>query len=207
MKRMTAYFALALLILAVGAAAVSSFYFLTKTPALSVSAAANPLNPTTAAALIDQSDWLKIARSPNEPVRVAETRFDDAGKIIIQVENISSQPIIFIGYILAPADCPKSNHPAAFYLRYGDQSGLRGNGEHEIDPPVDPSGRATLTISQKTYKGILNAQKSAKCASAAKPKLNLMRVVFADRSGWEGFADGVDHSEWNGRFVTAEPDK
>ena len=203
MKRTTAYLQMVLLVLA---AAILGFYLLKKTPEQAVSAATTNLpNQTNAATFVYQSDLLNISRAPNEPVTVVDARIDKTGDLIIEVENISSRPVTYIGYYLAPAVCPKSVKPAAYWVGYGDQSVLSSTSKHKTDLPLDPSRKVTLTVSQKVYKGILKFQKSANCASSAKPELNLSRVVFNDRSGWQGFADGAAHSEWNGRFLPAEP--
>jgi hypothetical protein len=141
-------------------------------------------------------------------VSILDIRFANSRDLLIDLENVSSKPIIFVGYVLAPFDrCQKSDHPMAFWIGYGDWTVLSANGSHEIDAPVDPSHKVTLTISQKVYDGILNSQKLAKCPSSAKPELYLDKVAFNDGSGWQGFAGGADHSEWNGRLWIPERKK
>lgn len=209
MKTATARLQIVLLICVAGAWAIFGFCLSQKTPAQTASAASAADSPkqTNAAATVYQSDLLDIARAPNEPVRVADTRIDKTGDLLIEVENGSSQPVTLIRYYLAHADCPKSVKPFAYLIGYGDRSASSGNGESKTEQPLAPHSRATLRVAQKTYKGILNAQKLWKCASSAKPKLILRQVTFKDRSGWEGFADGASHSEWNGRFLTAGQNK
>ena len=206
MKRILAYLTIALLTFAIGLAVY--IYLFKKTPESKVSMASGLPSQTSSVAPTYQSDVLKIVRAPNEPVNIVDIRFANTGDLLVEVKNTSSKTIIFIGYVLAPFDrCPESDHPMALWVGYGDWSVLSNDGSHKIDPPVDPSRKVTLTISRKAYEGILNSQKAAKCPSSAKPELHLNKVAFNDGSRWEGFADGVDHSEWNGRLWVPEQKK
>jgi hypothetical protein len=201
MKRIITYLTIAFLTFAVGVTVALNLHLFKKAPESKVSAASS-VSPAY------HSDVIKIVRAPNEPVNIVDIRFANTGDLIVEVDNTSSKPIIFVGYVLSPFDrCPKSDHPMALWVGYGDWSVLSNDSSHKIDPPVGPSHKVTLTVSRKAYEGILSSQKSAKCPSSAKPELYLNKVAFSDGSGWEGFADGVDHSEWNGRLWVPERKK
>jgi hypothetical protein len=147
-----------------------------------------------------QSDLLTLERAPNEPLKIEGIRRGDSGDIQIDVSNISSKTIIFAGYHFSPRDdCPKSNHPLSFWVGYGDWKMLGRKGDVKIDPPIPPNRKVTMTIPLKMYRVILQEHKFARCLDSAKPGLTLGNVAFSDGAGWEGLADGPDHSEWNGR--------
>ncbi len=202
------YLTIALLTFAVGVTVALNLHLFKKTPDSKVGVESRLPSQTSSVARNYQSEVLTIIRAPNEPVNIVDIRFANAGDLFIEVENTSSKPIIFVGYVLSPFDrCPKSDHPMALWVGYGDWRVLSNDSNHKIDPPVDPNSKVTLTVSRKAYEGILNSQKSAKCPSSAKPELYLNKVAFDDGSGWEGFADGIDHSEWNGRLWIPERKK
>ena len=153
-----------------------------------------------------QTDKLKIVKALNEPVRITDVRSSGRdNELLIEVKNTSPKSIIFIQYVFAPAnDCPKSNHPLAYSISYGNLSLISDNKNQRIKPPIAPNQTVAITISSKIYEGVLKSQKSAKCTNSAKPELVLRKVAFNDNTGWEGFADGVDHSQWSGRQWTPQ---
>jgi hypothetical protein len=53
--------------------------------------------------------------------------------------------------------------------------------------------------------GMERWKKKYGCAETVLPELVLMNVVFTDGTGWEGFADGPNHDQWNGRPWTPPP--
>ncbi len=200
MKRRLIYLTIAALTFAVGLVVAINFHFLRGTDKSDVGAPPVASEKVVRAVPAFQSDLLNIVRAPDEPLNIVDIRLGNSksGDLIIEVENISSKPVTFIGYTLAPADdCPKSDHPLAFWVGYGDWSVLPGDGERGVDPPVNPNHKVTLTFSR--YGGILKYHRWAKCPAGVKPDLYLNKVAFSDGTGWEGFADGIDHSEWNGR--------
>ena len=200
MKRIIVCLTVTLLTFAVGVAVALNLQLLKRSNETNLNVASGLPSQRSSIPPTYQADVLKLVRAPNEPVSILEIRFANSGDLLIDIENISPKPMIFAGYVLAPFDrCPKTDHPMAVWIGYGDWSVISGNGIHKIDAPIDPAHKVTLTVSRKVYDEILNSQKLAKCISSAKPELYLDKVAFNDGSGWQGFADGVDHSEWNGR--------
>ena len=200
MKRVFVYLTVALLTFAAGIAVSLNLHRFRKSIEPKVTVASIPPEQSSPASAPYQSDVLNIVRAPNEPVSIVDVRFGDIGDLLVEVTNISPKSVIFAGYILAPFDhCPESDHPMSFGVGYGDWRMLSGDGTHKIDPPAPAGQKVILRVPRKTYELILNSQKRAKCPFSAKPDLYLDKVAFDDGSGWEGFADGVDHSEWNGR--------
>jgi hypothetical protein len=151
----------------------------------------------------DIESFLKILRAPNEQVRVIGVRHATSvqlnpGDLLIDIENLSEKPIRFIYYTLAPADCPSSDHPVSFGVGYGDWSAVSPR-KTTTDSPIPAHGRREISFPASIYSGFLNYQKSHGCSPRQRPELTLDKVAFCDGTGWEGFADGPDHSEWNGR--------
>ncbi len=148
----------------------------------------------------DSGTILKIIRSPNEPVRVIGVRLTNPAEseLLIEIENLTAKPIQFVFYTVAPADCPRSDHPAARDVGYGDWAAV-SQVRKAIDPPVPPYGRKEISYPSSIYSGFIGYQKNHGCSSQQRPELYLRNVAFCDGTGWEGFADGPNHSEWNGR--------
>lgn len=148
----------------------------------------------------DSGAILKIISGSNEPVRVIGIQSIKPGQsdLLISIENLTARPIRFASYTVAPADCPRSDHPAAFGIGYGDWSAV-SIGREPIDSPIPAHGRTEIRLPAHIYSGFVNYQKSHGCSSQKRPELWLDKVAFCDGTGWEGFADGPAHSEWNGR--------
>jgi hypothetical protein len=148
----------------------------------------------------DSGTILKIIRSPNEPVRVIGVRPANPAQseLLIEIENLTAKPLQFVFYTVAPADCPRSDHPAAYNVGYGDWAAV-SQIRKAIDPPLPPHGKQEISFPSSVYSGFIRYQKNHGCSPHQRPELYLLNVAFCDGTGWKGFADGPDHSEWNGR--------
>jgi len=151
----------------------------------------------------DYGTTLRIIRSPNEPVQVVGVRFiksaqSNSRDLLLEVENLSAKSVRFVGYTVAPAGCPRSDHPAAYNIGYGDWAAISVTGKH-VDPAIPAHVRKNVNLPASVYAGYLSYQKSHGCSADQRPELTLDKVAFCDGTGWEGFADGPDHSQWNGR--------
>ena len=152
----------------------------------------------------DSGASLKIISSTNEPVRLIRIHPVKPGQsdLLIEIENLTAKPIRFVSYRLAPADCPRSDHPAAVGIGYGDWSAAFPHLRKYIESPIPGYGKKGIRFPRSLYKELLQYQKSHGCLSHQRPELMLDKVAFCDGTGWEGFAGGPHHSEWNGRDWT-----
>jgi|WetSurMetagenome_2_1015567.scaffolds.fasta_scaffold195447_2 hypothetical protein len=151
----------------------------------------------------DYGTTLRFIRSPNEPVQVIGVRSIKSGQsnsrdLLIEIENLSTKSIRFVGYTVAPADCPRSDHPAAYNIGYGDWAAVSVTEKH-VDAAIPAHARKEVLLPASVYSGYLSYQKSHGCSSDQRSEVWLKNVAFCDGTGWEGFADGPAHSEWNGR--------
>jgi hypothetical protein len=157
-----------------------------------------------------QSNWpFQIVNAVGGPVRVTNVAFrygNSRGDVLISIENASRKRIRAIEYNLAGAVCPRSEKLVYPIFIYGDPKALGFRSQKASGAPIAPTGTAVIQVAASTYSGLVERQRSDGCASEAKPEFTVQHVVFCDGTGWEGFADGPDHSLWNGRPWTP-PDR
>jgi len=145
---------------------------------------------------------MDIINSPTGPVRVADVTFDRGDSrqdVLVTVENVSGKRIRTIEYNVVPEDyCAGSQKWIYPVIAYGNPK-TTGSRTNPPELPIAPGKIVIFRIPALTYSGILQRQRTAKCAIDAKPDFTILTVAFCDGTGWEGFADGPDHAFWNGR--------
>jgi hypothetical protein len=159
-------------------------------------------------AAFSQSGWpVSVVEAPGQPVRIVGVSLNSNGSLLAGIENRSSKEVRYVELSLSPhGPCPRSDHPLSFVIVYGDRSAFAPARMPGVEPQRSiPAGeRVTLDISTSTYRGVIRSQQAAGCPASAKPAVTLIRVAFCDDTGWQGFADGPEHSRWNGKDWTPD---
>jgi len=153
------------------------------------------------AAALQEPQLLHILSASDQPIHVVRVRLAAQpaarGSLLVEITNASPRRAWRVEFAVAPADCPRADHPLATLLAY-PRNTLPGNQPLPVDA-LDPGTGTTLLLPESRYREILAYQRKAGCADAVLPELTLLTVAFCDGSGWEGFADGPDHAIWSGR--------
>jgi hypothetical protein len=179
MKRATIYITAFLLTFAIGVIIALKLHYLNESNEVNT-------NLSSATANIPQKsntyslDMMKVIHVPNEPVKIVSIRLADErlalSDVSIEVENISSQQIAYIGYILSPFhECPGVDNHGSPRISYSSH--------------LKPRERATLTISRETFDGVPITQKTWNCPSSAKSELYLYEIVFSNGRRWNCFGN------------------
>lgn len=167
---------------------------------------------------VDPANLISICGAANEPVSVVATharaRAEASSRsgspiadLIVEVTNRSDKPVSYIRYTLDPPDrCPGWSHPFSYWVWYGQPVGpshrkIPGT----AGPPVAPGKKVELVLRGVDLEFIRWKGIQAKCHPGAKSDLTIAKVAFTDGTGWEGFADGPNHDQWNGRPWTPPP--
>jgi len=149
-----------------------------------------------ATAVVAERPLMRIVVAAEQPVRVLAIRDgDEPGALVVEVENHSQKSVWSAAFLVSPADCARSGHPAAKWLAFPD------------DAPSSRTPQRTLEVGARTkllllpvhYQQMLRYQLKAGCPEEARPDIFLRTVAFCDGTGWEGFADGPEHTVWAGR--------
>lgn len=169
------------------------------------------------AAKRDVADLISINSALNEPVRVVRMRFRDdvvgqSGRnrsavdsripdLLVEVLNVSTKVVRFVGYTLDPPDrCPRWRHPLSYWIWHGDPTALSGRPlKGPPGVPLQPGERIDLVVKGDYLESIRSMSIRAKCPPGVRSEMTISKVAFTDGTGWEGFADGPNHDQWNGR--------
>jgi hypothetical protein len=146
-----------------------------------------------------QQSVVEYLEAPDQPVRVKSVSLAKSGDLEVVIRNASPQAVRFVGFLLAPAECPAPIKPAALWMAYGDRSALDGEANQPAEAALLSGEAITLSLSATSYQRVLGGQVARGCSADALPQLLLDKVAYCDGTGWEGIADGADHSAWNGR--------
>lgn len=163
------------------------------------------LSAPGAEAGFENESAVRLSPAPNEPVKVKAIHSDPKKRemsldLVIEIQNRAEKPIRYIAYTLGWPSCPKAHtKPLSPMIEYGEM----GPGSRKKE--IGIGATAELHIPGKTLDGIAKWATKNGCASTVRPDFVLEKVVFSDGTGWEGFADGPEHRQWNGRPWTPSP--
>jgi hypothetical protein len=139
---------------------------------------------------------LRVVVARQQPVRVvAVHRLHHVAAVVVEIRNESQKRVGDAEFVVAPAECPRSNHPVASILAFPEDASRPVRWAHGLEP----GGRAQVLLSDALYRQMIDQQRKAGCGDAARPEIVLRTVAFCDGTGWEGFADGPEHAAWSGR--------
>ena len=150
-------------------------------------------------AIADNSWPIAVTEAPGQPISVRNIKPTAAQGLVILVLNTSDRAVRSLSFILAHADCPRSNHPLAYFVYYGDQSAFSRLEAQGGEAPLAPGAWAQISVSADIWRRILDYQRRAGCAEGARPELLLNEVAFCDDTGWHGVAGESPGPKWQGK--------
>jgi len=169
----------------------------------------------------DPSELVVIHPALNEPVSVVRMSFraqsdvSTATKggqrragisdVIVEIVNRSTRPVSFVQYGLQPPDeCTGWSHPLTLFIWYG-RTTTPTEEQARAEPPIAPGAHREIIIPGYEFQAIRSRMQMSRCRPSLKSRLVIEKVAFSDGTGWEGFADGPEGDQWNGRPWTPEP--
>jgi hypothetical protein len=161
----------------------------------------------------DSADLLlSVMQAKNEPVSVVAMQREDTGtdkgNLVVRLKNVASRSIRFLSYTFVSPRCPKSPPKTAGRgIFFGDSAYLsKANAKlTKNEPPVPPGERFSIVVPSAWLVGAKKGARMYGCADDVRPTLYLTHVIFTDGTGWEGFANGSNHDQWDGRPWTPPP--
>jgi hypothetical protein len=154
-----------------------------------------------AAAWADDSWPVRVLKAPGQPIVVTDVRTAASVSgvppdLVLVVANASNRSVRSLRFTLAPADCSRSNHPAAYWVTYGDPSAFSKTDVQGGDAPLAPGASAQVRVAAELLRRILDYQRRAGCVEGKRPELVLRNVAFCDNTGWQGVAGESPEPRW-----------
>ncbi len=140
----------------------------------------------------DQAEGIILGKVPGQPIEIVSVQIvregDQAGNLLLQIENKTDKPVTFARYWLVPMPC-RQYKIGDLFIDYGHEESGRGK-ISKGDASMAPHQNATLEVKRDKVERYLKQTGPASMPCRLndpweKPALSLRQVRFADGSVWD----------------------